>query len=270
MTGDAAALSRHTGTDLLFPSPEGVCASTTIGIGSHEMPTWPEVTVDHAVRREEPLRLSRRLEPLYLPLSPSGGPMRILGTIIEITACPVAGIGHDLPMRNTVTAQAVGDEAPRLVLQPLQKALEEALRRGRIPAILHEDVEHDPVLIHRPPEIVQRAIDLDEHLVEVPGVSRPGPPPPEPLGEVRTEFPALMPDTLVGHDHAALGQDQLDVSQTETEDVIQPDCVAESLGVTASWSGCPPICISRRARRMRARASSWVARCTISLAIMES
>lgn len=112
---------------LLFPDPEGVRASATVGIGCHEMPTWPEMTVYHAVCREEPLRLNRRLEPLHLPLSPSRGPMRILGTIIEIAARLVPEIGHHLAMRNTVAPQTVGNQAPRLVLQPVQKPLKERL-----------------------------------------------------------------------------------------------------------------------------------------------
>ena len=62
-------------------------------------------------------------------------------------------------MRGTVAAQAVGDEAARLVPQPVQQSLEKALCGGGIPAILHEDIEHDPVLVHRPPEIVQHAVD---------------------------------------------------------------------------------------------------------------
>ena len=56
-----------------------------------------------------------------------------------------------------------------------------------------------------------------------------------------------MPDTLVRHDHAALGQDQLDVSQTETEYVIQPDCVADDVGretMPSIGGGC---CVIRSA-----------------------
>src|SRR4051812_43047266 len=60
-----AVFPRHTGAGLLFPDPEGLCASTTISLGRHEMPTWTEVTIDHTVCREEPLRLGRRLEPLH-------------------------------------------------------------------------------------------------------------------------------------------------------------------------------------------------------------
>jgi hypothetical protein len=77
-----------------------------------------------------------------------------------------------------------------LRLQPAQKPLEEALGRRRIPAILHEDVEHDPVLIHSSPYIEQRAVDPDKRLVEMPGVAGLRLPLPEPSGEVCTEFPA--------------------------------------------------------------------------------
>ena len=50
-------------------------------------------------------------------------------------------------------------------------------------------------LIHRSPQIVQHTLDADEHLI-----------------------------------NAALGQDQLDVTQAQAEDVIQPHGVADDLG----------------------------------------
>jgi Integral membrane protein TerC family len=55
------------------------------------------------------------------------------------------------------------------------------------------------------------------------GVSGFGSPRPQPAGEVGTEFPAPVSNLLVGHDPAALGQDQCDVAQAEAEDVIHPD-----------------------------------------------
>jgi len=138
--------------------------------------------------------------------------MRIFSTIIEIAVRSVADIGHHLAMRNTVAAQTVGNGAPRLVLQPLQKPHEEALGRFCVPAILHEDVEHGPVLIDSPPETVQRAVDLDEYLVEVPGVAGLRAPLAERFRGVGIEFLAPAPNTLVGYDHAAVSQDELDVS----------------------------------------------------------
>jgi hypothetical protein len=50
--------------------------------------------------------------------------------------------------RNAVAAQTVGDKALRFVVQPFQQAPEEALGGRAIPFLLHQDVQHDPVLIH--------------------------------------------------------------------------------------------------------------------------
>ena len=98
-----------------------------------------------------------------------------------------------------------------LYFSPCSSRLKKRFAAAAFRRSLHQNVQHDPVLVHRPPQIVQHAVDPDEHLVEVPGVSGLGSPPAEPSGEVRTKFPAPVPDALVGHDHAALGQDQLDV-----------------------------------------------------------
>ena len=87
-------------------------------------------------------------------------------------------------MRHDVAAQPIGDDLPRLVLQASQQALEEALRCRSVPAILDQDVEHHPVLIHRAPEVVQDAIDPQVHLIEVPDVARLWPAAPQLPGEL--------------------------------------------------------------------------------------
>ena len=43
---------------LLSPSPERLCANASIAGGGHEMAPRPEMTVDHRVRRQEPLCLA--------------------------------------------------------------------------------------------------------------------------------------------------------------------------------------------------------------------
>ena len=50
------------------------------------------------------------------------------------------------------------------------------------------------------------------------------------IGELRAELQAPVPDTLVGDDHAPLGQDQFDIPQAQAENVVQPDRVADDLG----------------------------------------
>jgi hypothetical protein len=93
--------------------------------------------------------------------------------------------------------------------------------RGIVAADLEPECPERPRAVHCAPKIMQHAVDPDEDLVEVPRVSRFGPPPSEPPDEVRTKLPAPIPDALVGHDHASFGQDQLDIPQAEAEYVIQ-------------------------------------------------
>jgi len=78
--------------------------------------------------------------------------------------------------------------------------------------------------------IVQHTSDADEHLIEVPRVSRSGSSPTQPSSEVGTELSAPKSDALMRDHHATLGQDQLDVTQTEAEDVIPLHRVTDDLG----------------------------------------
>ena len=132
-------------------------------------------------------------------------------------------------MSDAIAAQTVSDEASRLLFQPMQQALEETLGSCAVPPVLHQDVQHDAMLVHGPPQIVQHAPDADEHLVEASGVSRLRLAPAQPPGKVGAELQAPVPDTFVGHHDAAFRRDQLDVAQAEAEDVIQPDRVADNL-----------------------------------------
>ena len=50
-------------------------ASAAIAGRSHEMPPRSEVTINHGVRRQEPLCLVGRLEALHLSLSSPGRPV---------------------------------------------------------------------------------------------------------------------------------------------------------------------------------------------------
>src|SRR5579859_815142 len=72
--------------------------------------------------------------------------------------------------------------------------LEETLGSGAVPPILHQNVQHHAVLIHRAPQIVQHAADADEHLIKMPGVAGLRSSPTQPPGEVRTELQAPVPE----------------------------------------------------------------------------
>ena len=155
--------------------------------------------------------------------------MRVLSPVVQVSAGPVPCLGRDLAVRDTVTAKAIGDDAAGLELDTSQQALEEALRCRGVPPLLHQDVEHDPVLVHCAPEIAQHAVDSQEYFIEMPGGARLGPTSPELAGELSAELEAPPPHTLAGDDDALLSQDQLHVAPAQAEDVTKPDGVADDL-----------------------------------------
>ena len=111
------------------------------------MPSRPEVAIDQSVRRQEPLCLTVRFEPLHLSLSSSCRSMRILSPIVQIPAGPVSDIRHHRSLGNAVAAQAVRDEASWLVAKPTQQVLEEPLGGGAISPLLHQNIQDDTMLI---------------------------------------------------------------------------------------------------------------------------
>ena len=86
------------------------------------------------------------------------------------------------------------------------------------------------MLVDRAPEVMQRAVDPEEDLIQMPDVARLRPASAEPLGELRAELSAPAADALVRHRYAPLRQDELDVAQAQAEHVVQPDGVADDLG----------------------------------------
>jgi hypothetical protein len=199
-------------------------------MGCKLVSTWTEVTVDERMSGEEVRRLFGRFEPLHLPLSSSGRPMRVLGSIVQISALSVLDARKQLTPSDTITPQLVGHDHPWDVLQALQKPPEEALRGVAIAPGLNQDVEHNTILIDRSPKVLLHALDPDEDFVQVPLVPWPRPVAAQAVGETRTEFLAPASHRLVGDDNAALSQEQLNIPQAEAEHVIQPDRIADDLG----------------------------------------
>src|SRR5215210_4157687 len=156
--------------------------------------------------------------------------MRVFRSVVQVSAGSMPHLGQNLALRHSVALQPIGHDAPGLVLQTSEQALEEPLCRGGVPAVLDEDVEHNTVLVHRAPEVIQLAIDLQEHLIEVPSVARLGPALTELSGEVGAELEAPLPDALMADDDASLGQDKLHLAQAQAEHVVQPDGIADDLG----------------------------------------
>src|SRR5882724_3063907 len=169
--------------------------------------------------------------------------MRILSTVVEVTAHTVLHIGQESTPRDAVAPKAIGDDALRLILETVQQATEEPLRRGAIALLLDQNVQHHAMLIHRPPEVVQHTVDANENFIQVPGVARSRPPAMQAPRVFGTKLVAPVADALPRHQDATLGQDEFDVPEAEAEQMIQPYGVADDLSLKAMaaiqgcWSG---------------------------------
>jgi hypothetical protein len=155
--------------------------------------------------------------------------MRILGTIVQVSAGAMADIWKHRSMGDAVAAETIGDEAFRLVSQPVQQSFEEPLGSGAIPSLLHQNIQNHALLVHGAPQIMQDTPNANEHFVQVPRISGLRPALVQSSGEVGTEFRAPQSNALVGHCDAALGENQLDVAQAEAEYMIQPNGLADDL-----------------------------------------
>jgi hypothetical protein len=95
---------------------------------------------------------------------------------------------------------------------------------------LDENIQDVAILIDRPPQVMPFAVDGQKHLIQVPLVARPGPAASELMGIRLSEFPAPLPDRLVGDDDSTGEQQLFDIAVAEAEAKVQPDAMADDLG----------------------------------------
>jgi hypothetical protein len=119
--------------------------------GRKPVASWAEMLGDQSIRGEETLRVTRRLEPLHAPLPLACRLMRILRAMIERAMLPMFHPRENLPLRRAVALQCIRNDDTRNILAPFEELAEESLRRVLVAPMLHQNIEHVPVLIHGPP-----------------------------------------------------------------------------------------------------------------------
>src|SRR5438105_306543 len=85
------------------------------------------------------------------------------------------------------------------------------------------------MLVDCPPVPAAFALDLQLHLIQVPFVTQACTPSTQSSGVGRPEFRAPGADRLVRDSYAPLGQQLLDVTQTQAEAEVQPHGVTDDL-----------------------------------------
>ena len=152
-------------------------------------------------------------------------------------------------MRGNVTLKFVGDESQRRLSLPLQELAEQSHSGSAVATRLNEDLDHVSVLIDGTPKILSLTIDRDEDFVQEPCVSESALSPLQTSCIIETELRAPPADCLVGHNDSSFGEQILDISETDSESVVQPDCVTDDFGrktvaVIAGSRGFHPVTLA--------------------------
>ena len=142
------------------------------------MPADAKEILDDAVDRREALEVRDRFEAAHLALAVAGRLMRHFDAIVRIRGCAVQDRRDQGTAGGLIARQLVGDQAARDGALCVQELAEESDRSSPIPSGLHEDVDHIPILVNRPPQVLRPALHPHEQLIEIPRISRAAPPPP--------------------------------------------------------------------------------------------
>src|SRR2546427_6162249 len=97
-----------------------------------------------------------------------------------------------LSLSGSIALQFIGDDHSRHVGQSFEQLAEKLLCGPLIPAALDQNIQHVPLLIHGPPEIMARALNRQKHFVQVPLVARPSASAPELIGILLTKLAAPL------------------------------------------------------------------------------
>jgi hypothetical protein len=66
------------------------------------------------------------------------------------------------------------------------------------------------------------AVHADENLIQIPGIAGSGPPAAQSHGEFKAQLGPPAADTFASDHDTAFGQVELDITETEAEEMIQP------------------------------------------------
>ena len=195
-----------------------------------QVATDTEEVVDESVHGEESLHVSGGFKSSHLSFALPSRLVRHFRSIVLVLSGAVHHGRHHGTVGCGVAAKFVRDQPAWLTALPFQQRAEEAGGRLPIATRLHQDVDHIAILVDRPPEIVLPALHRDEQFIQVPRVTHPPAPMPEPPGVGGAKGLTPVSDGLVRDQDAPVSQEIFGVAEAETEAVIQPDGVADDLG----------------------------------------
>jgi len=116
---------------------------------------------------------------------------------------------------------------------PFQHLAKEAHGGSAIAARLDQDVEEVAVLVHGPPQILLSAVDRHEDFIQIPRVAQLASSAPQLPRVVESESLTPVADCFVRDGDASLREQIFHITEAQAEAVIEPDRVADDLGLEA-------------------------------------
>ena len=153
--------------------------------------------------------------------------MRNLGAIVGILLGIVGDTGQDRSTGSSIALQLVGDDPEWLLALTAQQSAKEPLGCTLIAARLQQNIDDITILIHGTPKILLLAVDSDEEFVQIPGITEASLFLLKTSGIVGSEFPAPLADGLVRNNYPAFGQKIFNITEAQTEAMIDPYGVAD-------------------------------------------
>jgi hypothetical protein len=142
------------------------------------MPSRAEVLRDGTIGGEEALGMPRGFDPLHAPFPLARRLVRVLGAIVQIAMLPMFDTRQYLALRGAEALELIGYDDTWHVLAPFEELAQELLCGLLVPPPLHQDIEHDAVLIHSAPQIMALTVEREKHFIQMPLLSKPRPPAP--------------------------------------------------------------------------------------------
>ncbi len=151
--------------------------------------------------------------------------MRVLRAIVQ----PSMDTRQYLPLGSPVSCKLICEDYVRHVGAAFQKLAEEFPGCGLVSSALHKDIEHGALLVKRSPEIVLLAVDLENHFIQVPLVSRLGTSTAKLSGILLAELERPATNNFIPEDDAASRHQLLNVAKTQGKPEVQPICMGQNL-----------------------------------------
>jgi hypothetical protein len=194
------------------------------------MPSRADMLGQRAIGGEKALGLSWGLEALQAPLALAGRLVGKLRAVIHVVVLPVFHPRQDLLFRCIITFPFVGDDDAWNILAAFEELTEERLDGDLTAPSLPQHIEHSPLLVDGPPQVVTYAVNGQKHRIQMPRVPRSGVLTLELVGIGVPERPAPLTNGFIGDHYASYTSSFFDVAVAEAEADIPPDAMADDLG----------------------------------------